>query len=239
MSNILKIIAFLAMLFFTPIGGFFFSFLNTEPAGFHDNIGIGTQSGTGFYVNDNIVISSDRAIAGCKQISIIGSQNKQTKASVLKIDINKGISILKTDTTVAPSIIFYNNNYPDQLKTKLHDFTSEPGTFHTKGVRLSQMLANKFIETTGHSFNHSNSGAPITDERGVLVAMAHSFTTEQAILHFLGKKKTDLSIGGRLILEILDLNKIPHYKHTNTPQMNQYINNPAYKNNVAVNIICF
>ena len=239
MSNILKIIAFLAMLFFTPVGGLFFGCITSEPKVCHDIIGIGNKSATGFYIHDNLILSSDISVARCKQISIIGSNNKQTKATIEKVDINKGISILRTDESIAPTAIFYNNNYPDTIKTKLHDYTSEPGRFFTKTVILSKMLATKFIETKGHSFDRSNSGAPITDERGILVAMAHSFVKEKALFHFLGNKKTDLSIGYQHLLEFLDNNKIPHYKYVDKPKMNRYVNSSGYKNNIAVNIICF
>lgn len=242
MSNILKILAFLVMLFFTPIGGFFFSFLEYEPSGFHDLLGTGSRSGTGFYINENIIVTSDQYTSGCNQLSILSSSNRQAKASLVKVDIKRGISILQTTETIAQPIVFLSTDYvvpKEKERTKLHDYTSTPGVFTPKSSHLFKMLGDVFIETKGHSFDKSNSGAPITDGNGVLMAMAHSTTTEQALLHFLGKKKTDLSVGVQTIAEILTLHKIPYFSYQRTVYMETYINNPNYLKNLAVNIICF
>ena len=242
MSNILKILAFLVMLFFTPIGGFFFSFLEYEPTGFHDILGTGSRSGTGFYVNENTIVTSDQYTSGCKQLSILSSNNRQAKAYLVKVDTKRGISILQTNETIANPIVFLSTSYvapKEKERTKLHDYTATPGVFTPKGSRLIQMLGDVFIETKGHSFDRSNSGTPITDGNGVLMAMAHSTTIEHALLHFLGKKKTDLSIGVQTIAESLTLHKIPYFSYQRTVEMETYINNPNYQNNIAVNIICF
>ena len=152
----------------------------------YDNDAIILGYGTGFYINENHIITNNHVIDGCKNI-ITQNGLLINKLTVVASDELNDLAVLKTNKSVNyyANIANYNLEKNDKVhilgypggsyKYKIADIINADAQVPVGPPQFSKKFEQRKIIFTD-SVRPGNSGGPVIDQQGNLVGVVDSYT---------------------------------------------------------------
>ncbi len=177
---IIVIVIFLVM--FGGLGGFIKPyFTDMSRVGLEYNGSRYWARGTGTFVNQDVVLTNEHVVEGCKNLAVADKNNVYLGKLISTLERSKGdLAFIKTSANRKKFAIISNEEpkYRDILI--FPNYTSKAGIFDkAKGLNLkSYKIFNgnriETIRSLSPKGRKGNSGSPLYNKKGYLVAVIHS-----------------------------------------------------------------
>ena len=202
------------------------------------------SSGTGFFVSDNIIATSQHVVTNCANIAIRGAVNPG-KAKLIHENKEDDLALLQSESS-SPALPRLRQNY-SSIKQGDIIFTigypldrSDSGLYilkEAKVINVKQGLNSPFseIEFTD-SVNHGNSGGPLLDANGNIIGVVKakgSYINTQTR----EEKIVGIGVGLDSLMAFLDKNKV-NYSRTSSYDILTNYRNDQNAQKYIVNIHC-
>jgi S1-C subfamily serine protease len=221
----------LLIIFFTPLGGWVRPLLTPKSTWFEGKEL--AAYGTGFYINENDLITNYRVIATCSEILVGGRDKRTTEAHVLLSNPADDFAVLRTTTRVATPLFLSETSDVELWKTMYYpDYTSEQGAFSFASEAVQKTDDNNLYASIGLRFG--NNGAPMIDERGTVIGVNKGWHGE-GVLGFLNLTGYTIATPVSTLINFLSQHKIAYTIYPGTPDL---LKTPNYRDFLAVNIGC-
>jgi hypothetical protein len=175
-------------------------------------------SGSGFYVNNNFIITNAHIIKNCKNIAIRGAVLPQLVSLIVK-DERKDLALLYSQDSPKKIPYFCENykkiNYNDKLFIAGYPKdASKTGIMVIRDAVVKNIIYNH--DFTRIDFTNvvepGNSGGPIIDKNSNIIGIVTSQVTYELKDEFLSEtKKMGQGVGLDGIIEFLSQNKISYF----------------------------
>jgi S1-C subfamily serine protease len=140
--------------------------------GLEPGVRYNVASGTGFFINENTIITSEHVVSKCVNIAIRGSKIKPSTATLISADEYEDLAILKTDSRPLRVPFFRSNISELKYGERIYSIgyplkRGETGLYISMPADVIRYFKNEGreyheIEFTD-SVDHGNSGGPILD----------------------------------------------------------------------------
>lgn len=214
------------------------------------------SSGTGFYINDNYIVTNDHVVQNCLNISIRGGV-PDSPAYLYASDSVNDLALISTETKPKVTAVLRANPQDliigEEAMVIGYPLNSSESGQYTYSQALIESLkkeSNKLTEVEfDASIEHGNSGGPLIDLSGNIVGVVQarkSYYIDQSQLSNYQSnniesdkpfKVSGVAIGLSRLEEFLTKNKI-NYKTERSNDLVKYYNAQKIAQNYVVNIHC-
>lgn len=202
--------------------------------------------GTGFYINDENIITNRHVVEDCVNIAIRGAVTAQL-ASLVVIDTNLDLALLNASTSPR-RVPYLRINYDAVMKDDIlftvgypldHGTTGDYVIREAKVIYVSDRTDNtKFtnIQFTD-TIDHGNSGGPLLDKNSNIVGVVTAKLTFEDLQNPSNVKTTGMAIGLDGIMDFLKRNRVNYASNATYDIFTNYNVDKLVKDYV-VNIHC-
>jgi S1-C subfamily serine protease len=202
------------------------------------------SSGTGFYVNEDLILTSKHVVENCENIAVRGAMITPHRVELFSSHESEDLALLSSPLPPY-STPYFRVNY-DQIKLGDNIFTigypldrSQSGLYIQKQANISNISKNtqtgfKEFEFTD-SIDHGNSGGPILDSGLNIIGLVKAKISYKDSKNQV--KKYGIAVGLQGILNFLDSNRI-EYKSIKTVDLVQNYTVDDKAQSYIVNIHC-
>lgn len=195
--------------------------------------------GSGTFVNPNTVLTNEHVVKGCQNLAIADKDNVYLGRLISVLPRDKGdLAFIETPANRKRFAIISNDDVMNRDILIFPNYTSKAGTFDiAKGLVKNRGTRSSYIKDF-HQDNiiylapkgrKGNSGSPVYNKKGYLVAIHHS-----GLLEFF--KAEGLSTPISVIKKFAQDSNVTLYQlKTNDRDLTKEDN---FKDNFAVNILC-
>ena len=186
---------------------------------------INASSGSGFSVSkDGFIVTNNHVIDGCKKVYVHVS-GKQVPATVITTDHQNDLALLKADF-IPKEVFALSGNRPDLLQDVYvagypFGMNVSSSVKVTKGIISSLTgIGNNFSQVQiDAALQKGNSGGPILDENGNVVAVAVSKLDVQYAIKNFGTipENTNFGVKSSVVASILDSQAVEVSAPNNNP----------------------
>ena len=181
-----------------------------------DNEVINASSGSGFAVSpDGYVITNNHVIEGCQEV-ILHTKEKDIKTRVIAFDPQNDLALLKGD--FQPKTVFALSNNRPELLQDIYVAGYPFGNAISSSIKVTKGIVSS-LTGIGNNFSNiqidaalqsRNSGGPIIDDNGNVIAVAVSKLDAKYMLENFGSipENTNFGIKSSVVKSILDSNDV-------------------------------
>jgi len=181
-----------------------------------DNEVINASSGSGFAVSpDGYVITNNHVIEGCQEV-ILHTKEKDIKTRVIAFDPQNDLALLKGD--FQPKTVFALSNNRPELLQDIYVAGYPFGNAISSSIKVTKGIVSS-LTGIGNNFSNiqidaalqsGNSGGPIIDDNGNVIAVAVSKLDAKYMLENFGSipENTNFGIKSSVVKSILDSNDV-------------------------------
>ena len=181
-----------------------------------DNEVINASSGSGFDVSpDGYVITNNHVIEGCQEV-ILHTKEKDIKTRVIAFDPQNDLALLKGD--FQPKTVFALSNNRPELLQDIYVAGYPFGNAISSSIKVTKGIVSS-LTGIGNNFSNiqidaalqsGNSGGPIIDDKGNVIAVAVSKLDAKYMLENFGSipENTNFGIKSSVVKSILDSNDV-------------------------------
>ncbi|MDC0604601.1 trypsin-like peptidase domain-containing protein [Amylibacter sp.] len=181
-----------------------------------DNEVINASSGSGFAVSpDGYVITNNHVIEGCQEV-ILHTKEKDIKTRVIAFDTQNDLALLKGD--FQPKTVFALSNNRPELLQDIYVAGYPFGNAISSSIKVTKGIVSS-LTGIGNNFSNiqidaalqsGNSGGPIIDDNGNVIAVAVSKLDAKYMLENFGSipENTNFGIKSSVVKSILDSNDV-------------------------------
>jgi hypothetical protein len=221
----------LVVLYWTPMGALVRPLLTSKSEWFPGIPLSGT--GTGFYVNEENVVTNHHVVDACKRIVVGGRDNRIADATVIAYDAKNDLAVLKTVTRVAVPLFLSDGEVKIGDETAAPDYTSGQGEFSIYREGVKKLDADNVYTALGA--RPGNSGSPLMDEDGRVIGVIKGWQGEGWLGFFMLTGYTRATNLPHLTSFLAKNNITYTIYRGNQPHLLKESN---YKDFIAVNIGC-
>jgi hypothetical protein len=184
--------------------------------GNQDNEVINASSGSGFAVSlDGYVITNNHVIEGCQEV-ILHTKEKDIKTRVISFDPQNDLALLKGD--FQPKTVFALSNDRPELLQDIYVAGYPFGNAISSSIKVTKGIISS-LTGIGNNFSNiqidaalqsGNSGGPIIDDYGNVIAVAVSKLDAKYMLENFGSipENTNFGIKSSVVKSMLDSNDV-------------------------------
>jgi len=184
--------------------------------GNQNNEVINASSGSGFAVSaDGYVITNNHVIEGCQEV-ILHTKEKDIKTRVISFDPQNDLALLKGD--FQPKTVFPLSNSRPELLQDIYVAGYPFGNAISSSIKVTKGIISS-LTGIGNNFSNiqidaalqsGNSGGPIIDDNGNVIAVAVSKLDAKYMLENFGSipENTNFGIKSSVVKSILDSNDV-------------------------------
>ena len=184
--------------------------------GNEDNKVINASSGSGFAVSsDGYVITNNHVIEGCQEV-IVHTKEKDIKTRIISFDPQNDLALLKGD--FRPKTVFALSNNRPELLQDIYVAGYPFGNAISSSIKVTKGIISS-LTGIGNNFSNiqidaalqsGNSGGPIIDDNGNVIAVAVSKLDAKYMLENYGSipENTNFGIKSSVVKSILDSNDV-------------------------------
>jgi hypothetical protein len=184
--------------------------------GNQDNEVINASSGSGFAVSpDGYIITNNHVIEGCQEV-ILHTKEKDIKTRVIAFDPQNDLALLKGD--FQPKTVFALSNNRPELLQDIYVAGYPFGNAISSSIKVTKGIVSS-LTGIGNNFSNiqidaalqsGNSGGPIIDDNGNVIAVAVSKLDAKYMLENFGSipENTNFGIKSSVVKSILDSNDV-------------------------------
>ena len=177
---------------------------------------INASSGSGFAVSpDGYVITNNHVIEGCQEV-ILHTKEKDIKTRVIAFDPQNDLALLKGD--FQPKTVFALSNNRPELLQDIYVAGYPFGNAISSSIKVTKGIVSS-LTGIGNNFSNiqidaalqsGNSGGPIIDDNGNVIAVAVSKLDAKYMLENFGSipENTNFGIKSSVVKSILDSNDV-------------------------------
>ncbi len=202
------------------------------------------ESGTGFFVSKNIIVTSRHVVQNCLNIAARGAIDP-TKLVLLNDNSIEDLAILQSKNEVT-HLPYLRINY-SALSINDTIFTigypldrGESGIYILKQAQVLRVFKNPNSDYTEIEFtdsvDHGNSGGPVLDANGNIIGVVKAKATYTDRVTGI-KTIAGVAVGLDSLISFLDSNKVDYYKNYTYDVLTNYRNDISAQNYI-VNIHC-
>ena len=181
-----------------------------------DNEVINASSGSGFAVSpDGYVITNNHVIEGCQEV-ILHTKEKDIKTRVIAFDPQNDLALLKGD--FQPKTVFALSNNRPELLQDIYVAGYPFGNAISSSIKVTKGIVSS-LTGIGNNFSNiqidaalqsGNSGGPIIDDNGNVIAVAVSKLDAKYMLENFGSipENTNFGIKSSVVKSMLDSNDV-------------------------------
>ena len=184
--------------------------------GNQDNEVINASSGSGFAVSlDGYVITNNHVIEGCQEV-ILHTKEKDIKTRIISFDPQNDLALLKGD--FQPRTVFALSNNRPELLQDIYVAGFPFGNAISSSIKVTKGIISS-LTGIGNNFSNiqidaalqsGNSGGPIIDDYGNVIAVAVSKLDAKYMLENFGSipENTNFGIKSSVVKSMLDSNDV-------------------------------
>ena len=184
--------------------------------GNQDNKVINASSGSGFAVSlDGYVITNNHVIEGCQEV-ILHTKEKDIKTRIISFDPQNDLALLKGD--FQPRTVFALSNNRPELLQDIYVAGYPFGNAISSSIKVTKGIISS-LTGIGNNFSNiqidaalqsGNSGGPIIDDYGNVIAVAVSKLDAKYMLENFGSipENTNFGIKSSVVKSMLDSNDV-------------------------------
>ena len=177
---------------------------------------INASSGSGFAVSsDGYVITNNHVIEGCQEV-IVHTKEKDIKTRIISFDPQNDLALLKGD--FQPKTVFALSNNRPELLQDIYVAGYPFGNAISSSIKVTKGIISS-LTGIGNNFSNiqidaalqsGNSGGPIIDDNGNVIAVAVSKLDAKYMLENFGSipENTNFGIKSSVVKSILDSNDV-------------------------------
>ena len=177
---------------------------------------INASSGSGFAVSpDGYVITNNHVIEGCQEV-IVHTKEKDIKTRIISFDPQNDLALLKGD--FRPETVFALSNNRPELLQDIYVAGYPFGNAISSSIKVTKGIISS-LTGIGNNFSNiqidaalqsGNSGGPIIDDNGNVIAVAVSKLDAKYMLENYGSipENTNFGIKSSVVKSILDSNDV-------------------------------
>lgn len=142
-----------------------------------------TTTGTGFFINNDTIITSNHVVSGSSQISIVNEKSQYGNGVVIGRDIISDLALIKSDLRGTPVKLLLGGSTKrgDEILIIGHprnfQFTFSSGIIaHTNRKGTNPITGIPYIQTDA-VINVGNSGSPVFNKTGEVIGMVQAIVT--------------------------------------------------------------
>ena len=177
---------------------------------------INASSGSGFAVSpDGYVITNNHVIEGCQEV-IVHTKEKDIKTRIISFDPQNDLALLKGD--FRPKTVFPLSNNRPELLQDIYVAGYPFGNAISSSIKVTKGIISS-LTGIGNNFSNiqidaalqsGNSGGPIIDDNGNVIAVAVSKLDAKYMLENFGSipENTNFGIKSSVVKSILDSNNV-------------------------------
>jgi hypothetical protein len=181
-----------------------------------DNKVINASSGSGFAVSpDGYVITNNHVIEGCQEV-ILHTKEKDIKTRIISFDPQNDLALLKGD--FQPKTVFALSNNRPELLQDIYVAGYPFGNAISSSIKVTKGIISS-LTGIGNNFSNiqidaalqsGNSGGPIIDDNGNVIAVAVSKLDAKYMLENFGSipENTNFGIKSSVVKSMLDSNDV-------------------------------
>ena len=186
-----------------------------DPGNKDDKI-INASSGSGFAVSsDGYVITNNHVIEGCQEV-IVHTKEKDIKTRIISFDPQNDLALLKGD--FQPETVFALSNNRPELLQDIYVAGYPFGNAISSSIKVTKGIISS-LTGIGNNFSNiqidaalqsGNSGGPIIDDNGNVIAVAVSKLDAKYMLENFGSipENTNFGIKSSVVKSMLDSNDV-------------------------------
>ena len=177
---------------------------------------INASSGSGFAVSsDGYVITNNHVIEGCQEV-IVHTKEKDIKTKIISFDPQNDLALLKGD--FQPETVFALSDKRPELLQDIYVAGYPFGNAISSSIKVTKGIISS-LTGIGNNFSNiqidaalqsGNSGGPIIDDNGNVIAVAVSKLDAKYMLENFGSipENTNFGIKSNVVKSILDSNDV-------------------------------
>jgi hypothetical protein len=177
---------------------------------------INASSGSGFAVSsDGYIITNNHVIEGCQEV-IVHTKEKDIKTRIISFDPQNDLALLKGD--FQPKTVFALSNNRPELLQDIYVAGYPFGNAISSSIKVTKGIISS-LTGIGNNFSNiqidaalqsGNSGGPIIDDNGNVIAVAVSKLDAKYMLENFGSipENTNFGIKSSVVKSILDSNDV-------------------------------
>ena len=189
---------------------------NATDKSIQDEEVINASSGSGFAVSlDGYVITNNHVIEGCQEV-IVHTKEKDIKTRIISFDPQNDLALLKGD--FRPKTVFALSNNRPELLQDIYVAGYPFGNAISSSIKVTKGIISS-LTGIGNNFSNiqidaalqsGNSGGPIIDDNGNVIAVAVSKLDAKYMLENFGSipENTNFGIKSSVVKSMLDSNDV-------------------------------